>query len=88
MRQWQTDFWSLCHMNICMHPAASTAQHVIHAAALTQNAGTASSIRFVDNKSATLIAMPHLWRLKCQAYVFFVVLGYMSDHIIIMWHKS
>ena len=23
MRQWQTDFWSLCHMNIRMHPAAS-----------------------------------------------------------------
>ena len=20
MRQWQTDFWSLCHMNIRMHP--------------------------------------------------------------------
>ena len=23
MRQWQTDFWSLCHMNIRMHPTAS-----------------------------------------------------------------
>ena len=21
MRQWETDFWSLCHMNIRMHPA-------------------------------------------------------------------
>ena len=23
MRQWLTDFWSLCHMNKRMHPAAS-----------------------------------------------------------------
>ena len=22
MRQWQTDFWSLCHMNIRMHPSS------------------------------------------------------------------